>query len=140
MIIMNIIVEATMIVDYQMLIILIAIVKENVSEENVILDTIADLEWSRYQRKKMKFLFKQSKIFHTIAFLFILIRFCTLICRCIDTDCVRIIRCNGDYDCPDSVPDCNSDGECTNYECKRGRPCQVSNIINIIRWKKLQNE
>ena len=44
MIIMNIIVEATMIVDYQMLIILIAIVKENVSEENVILDTIADLE------------------------------------------------------------------------------------------------
>ena len=41
---MNIIVEATMIVDRQMLIILIAIVKESVSEENVILDTIADPE------------------------------------------------------------------------------------------------
>ena len=66
-------------------------------------------------------------------FFLILIYFCKLICRCIDTDCVRIIKCEGDRDCPVSVPDCNIDGECTNYECTRHRPCRVSNIIKTIR-------
>ena len=63
----------------------------------------------------------------------ILIHFCKLNCRCMEPDCVRVIKCGGDYDCPESVPDCNLDGECTNYECRPNRPCQVSNIIKNIR-------
>ena len=63
---------------------------------------------------------------------FFIQKFFKLICRCMDTDCVRVIKCGGDYDCPDSVPDCDSNGECTNYECTRHRPCQVSNIIKTI--------
>ena len=55
-----------------------------------------------------------------------------------EPDCVRVIKCGGDYDCPESVPDCNLDGECTNYECRPNRPCQVSNIIKNIRWQNKQ--